>query len=77
MVNYEANNKVKVSDHKPVFAQFMLKFNKKDDHNKEIREIKKRNAKNLIINKNKKSALPPKPVKTKIIPIDEREDKTK
>ena len=53
LVNYEANNIVKVSDHKPVFAQFMLKFNKKDDHNKEIREVKKRNAKNLIMSKNK------------------------
>jgi hypothetical protein len=33
LMNYESNNLVKVSDHRPVFAQFILKFNTYDKQN--------------------------------------------
>lgn len=36
LVNYDSNNLVRISDHRPVFAQFMLHFNKKDKDNLEV-----------------------------------------
>lgn len=35
-VNYDSNNLVRVSDHRPVFGQFMLLFDRKDKENLEI-----------------------------------------
>ena len=39
--NYDSNNLVKLSDHRPVFAQFMLKFNEYDSRNHEIGQQKR------------------------------------
>ena len=35
-MNYDSNNLVKVSDHRPVFAQFMLAFDRRDKDNLEV-----------------------------------------
>lgn len=65
LMNYDSNNLVKGSDHRPVYAQMMLKFNQHDQTNYLLVERKRRESKDVVIKKRKLKI--PRP--NKIVPV--------
>lgn len=67
LVNYDSNNTLKISDHRPVFAQFLLRFDQHGTPNQAV--LKQKRIRALV----QQSKPPRKPKANSIVPFNEDE----
>ena len=75
--NYDSNNTSKLSDHRPVFAQFLLKFKEDEEDNFKVFQSNMEQARASLSKKKKSNKVHPSPLTLKVSPAEQEGDEVR